>query len=85
MSSIRQCANTKGTLLKYNNMIVHSKIKFKKRWASVKINIVDPVSYLCTHVLYIYRTICVMNVRSVFLQKHYFSMCKTCLEWVAIS
>ena len=27
MASIRQCANMKGALLKYNNMIVHSKIK----------------------------------------------------------
>ena len=27
MSSIRQCANIKGALLKYNNVIVRSKIK----------------------------------------------------------
>ena len=32
MSSIRQCANIKGALLKYNNMIVRSKIKVTKTY-----------------------------------------------------
>ena len=31
ISSIRQCANIKSALLKYNNKIVRSKIKFKKK------------------------------------------------------
>ena len=32
MSSIRQCANIKGALLKYNNMIVRGKIKLTKKY-----------------------------------------------------
>ena len=31
MSPIRQCANIKGALLKYNNMIERSKIKLTKK------------------------------------------------------
>ena len=31
MSSIRQCANIKGALLKYNNKIVRSKFKLTKK------------------------------------------------------
>ena len=31
MSSIRECANIKSALLKYDNMIERSKIKFTKK------------------------------------------------------
>jgi len=42
---------------------------FADRCAFEKINIVEPVSNLYTHVLYAYRIMCVMNVRFVFLRK----------------
>ena len=56
MSSIRQCANIKGALLKYNNMIVRSKIKLKKKVFKIarsKIKLTK--KYLKCHIKVIFR------------------------------
>jgi len=47
MSSIRQCANIKGALLKYNNMIVRSKIKLTKKYLKCHFKVIIRQPSIC--------------------------------------
>ena len=71
MSSIRQCANIKGALLKYNNMIVRSKIKLKTVFKIVRSKITFTTKYLKYHFKVIIRQpsiCCIIGSLPLFLK-----------------
>ena len=47
ISSIRQCANIKGALLKYNNLIVRSKIKLTKQYLKYHFKVIIHQPSIC--------------------------------------
>ena len=47
MSSIRQCVNIKDALLKYNNMIVRSKIKVTKKYLKCHFKMIISQPSIC--------------------------------------
>ena len=47
MSSIGQCANIKGALLKYNHMIVRSKIKLTTKYLKCHVKMIIRQPSIC--------------------------------------
>ena len=47
MAPIRQCANIKGALLKYNNMVVRNKIKLTKKYLKYHFKVIIRQPSIC--------------------------------------
>ena len=87
MSSIGQCANIKGALLKYNNMIVRSKIKLTQKYLKCHFKIIICQPSICCIVESLPFSETVFNLTLLYFSRQFVPVAyarikkEVCPEW----